>query len=134
MSSWLNAHAGRSIVCEYLPDANALREHDRRFVLGLARDVTLVDIVHRRLRHAAGAETVASEWFGFHVGAHGCCLENCSGRILVKTEAATRRSIAISTTATLLVVLECPAFYVPVLMRETGQKGAKDGEGEETYT
>ena len=27
------------------------------------------------------------------------------------------------------VVMECPAFYVPVLMRETGQKGADDGEG-----
>jgi hypothetical protein len=31
-------------------------------------------------------------------------------------------------------LVECPAFYVPVQMRETGQKEAKDGEGEETYT
>ena len=30
--------------------------------------------------------------------------------------------------------LECPAFYVPVLMRETGQKGADDGEGQEAYS
>jgi hypothetical protein len=29
--------------------------------------------------------------------------------------------------------LECPAFFVPVLMRETGQKGAEDGEGKEAY-
>ena len=29
--------------------------------------------------------------------------------------------------------LECPAFCVPVLMRETGQKGADDGEGQEAY-
>jgi transposase len=30
--------------------------------------------------------------------------------------------------------LECPTFFVPVLMRETGQKGAEDGEGQEAYT
>jgi hypothetical protein len=30
--------------------------------------------------------------------------------------------------------LECPAFYVPVLVRETGQKGADDGEGQEAYS
>ena len=30
--------------------------------------------------------------------------------------------------------VECPAFYVPVLMRETGRKGADDGEGQEAYT
>ena len=30
--------------------------------------------------------------------------------------------------------MECPAFYVPVLMRETGRKGADDGEGQEAYT
>ena len=32
------------------------------------------------------------------------------------------------------VDMECPAFYVPVLMRETGRKGADDGEGQEAYT
>jgi diguanylate cyclase (GGDEF)-like protein/PAS domain S-box-containing protein len=31
------------------------------------------------------------------------------------------------------MLLECPAFYVPVLMRETGQKGAEDGQGKEAY-
>jgi hypothetical protein len=30
--------------------------------------------------------------------------------------------------------LECPALFVPVLMRETGQKGAEDGEGKEAHT
>jgi hypothetical protein len=30
--------------------------------------------------------------------------------------------------------VECPAFYVPVGMRETGQKGAEDGEGQEAYS
>ena len=30
--------------------------------------------------------------------------------------------------------VECPAFYVPVLMRETGQKEAEDGEGQEANT
>jgi hypothetical protein len=30
--------------------------------------------------------------------------------------------------------LECPAFYVPVLVRETGRKGADDGEGQEAYS
>jgi hypothetical protein len=29
--------------------------------------------------------------------------------------------------------LECPVFYVPVLLRETGHKGADDGEGQEAY-
>ena len=31
------------------------------------------------------------------------------------------------------VTLECPALFVPVLMRETGRKGADDGEGQEAY-
>jgi hypothetical protein len=30
--------------------------------------------------------------------------------------------------------VECPAFFVPVPMRETGRKGAEDGEGQEAYT
>jgi hypothetical protein len=32
--------------------------------------------------------------------------------------------------------VECPAFFVPVLMRmrETGQRGAEHGEGQEAYT
>jgi hypothetical protein len=30
--------------------------------------------------------------------------------------------------------LECPAIFVPVSMRETGQKGARDGEGQEAYS
>jgi hypothetical protein len=30
--------------------------------------------------------------------------------------------------------VECPAFYVPVPMRETGRKGAEDVDGEEAYT
>jgi len=38
------------------------------------------------------------------------------------------------TLAIALGAMECPAFYVPVLMRETGQKGAEDGEGQEAYT
>jgi len=29
--------------------------------------------------------------------------------------------------------LECPAIFVPVLMRETVQEGAEDGEGKEAY-
>jgi hypothetical protein len=29
--------------------------------------------------------------------------------------------------------MECPAFYVAVLVRETVQKGAEDGEGKEAY-
>ena len=32
------------------------------------------------------------------------------------------------------IIVECPAIFVPVLMRETGRKGAEDGEGQEAYT
>ena len=35
---------------------------------------------------------------------------------------------------TLSSMLECPAFYVPVLVRETVQKGADYGEGKEAYS
>ena len=34
----------------------------------------------------------------------------------------------------LLLLVECPAIFVPVLMGEAGQKGAEDGEGQEAYT
>ena len=34
----------------------------------------------------------------------------------------------------LFFLLECPGFFVPARMRETGQEGAEDGEGQEAYT
>jgi hypothetical protein len=33
-----------------------------------------------------------------------------------------------------IATVERPAFLTPVLMRETGQKGAEGGEGQEAYT
>lgn len=47
---------------EHLANANVLREHDRRLVTGLAHDVALVHAVHRGLRRASCAKTVAAQW------------------------------------------------------------------------
>jgi hypothetical protein len=32
-----------------------------------------------------------------------------------------------------VLLLECPVLFVPVEMRQTGMRGAEDGEGKEAY-
>lgn len=78
---------------EHLPHANVLREHHLRLVPGLAHDVALVHSVHRSLRHATGAKTVASEWFRFYAGALRGGFENRPDRILVQR---TRRDATVT--------------------------------------
>jgi hypothetical protein len=46
---------------------------------------------------------------------------------------ALRRPLHLCHSLRVHIHLECPVFYVPVLLRETGHKGADDGEGQEAY-